>query len=84
MQIAHQAFQALVEDVSVDLGRGNVGVPKQRLHHAQVGAVVQEVAGEGVAQHVRAHLRRSQSGGSGQCLELAGEVLAGEMAAAAE
>ena len=54
MQVAHHALQPLVEHVGVDLRRRDVGMAEQLLHDAQVGAVLQEVAGEGVAQHVRA------------------------------
>ena len=38
---------------------------EQGLHHAQVGAVLQEMTGEGVAQDVRADLRRFQAGCGG-------------------
>src|SRR4030065_105299 len=37
----------------INLGGGNVRVAEQELHDAQVGAVVQQVRGEGVAQRVR-------------------------------
>src|SRR3954449_2774997 len=70
--------------MGVDLRRGDVGVAEQSLYHAQVGAVVQEMARECVPQHVRAHLRRAQSGGAGERLELAREMLAGQMSALAE
>ena len=84
MQIAHQALQPLFQHMGIDLRGGNIGVAEQRLHHAQIGAVVQEVAGEGVAQHVRADLRGAQPGGGGERLEFAREMLAGEVAALAE
>ncbi len=35
---------------------------EQLLHDAQIGAVLQEMAGEGVAQHVRRDLRRGDAG----------------------
>ena len=54
MQVADEAFQPLFQHVGIDLCGGNVGVAEQRLHNAQVGAVMQEMAGESVAQHVRA------------------------------
>ena len=54
VQIAHQAFQALLQHVSINLRGRNIGVAEQRLHHAQVGAVVEKMAGKSVAQHVRA------------------------------
>ena len=41
----------------VDLRCRNIGMAEQGLHHAEIGAILQEVAGKGMAQHVRAHLR---------------------------
>jgi len=46
--------QARGRDVGVDLRGSDVGMAEKRLHDAEIGAVVQEVAGEGVAEHVRA------------------------------
>src|SRR5215831_14301150 len=40
--------------VSVDLRRRQICVPQHRLHHAEVGAALDEVGGEGVAELVRA------------------------------
>ena len=54
MQVAHQALQALLDHMGIDLRGRNIGVAEQRLHDAQIRAVVQQVAGKGVAQHVRA------------------------------
>jgi hypothetical protein len=48
-----QLLEPLAGDMGVDLRRRDVGVAEQQLHHAQVGAVVQQVGGEGMAQHVR-------------------------------
>ena len=84
VQIAHQALEPLLQHMGVDLRGRDVGVAEQRLHDAQVGAVVQQVAGEGVAQHMRAHLLGAQAGGAGERLEVAGEMLAGEVPALAE
>src|SRR5215217_7516803 len=42
MQIAHQAFEPLFKHVRVNLRGGNVGVAEQRLHYAEVGAIVQK------------------------------------------
>src|SRR5262249_37302209 len=52
VQVAHEALQPLLDDVGVNLRRGNVRVAEQSLDDAQVGAVVQKVAREGVPQHV--------------------------------
>src|SRR4029079_14484370 len=84
VQVAHQALEAFLQHMGVDLRRGDVGVAEQGLYHAQVGAVVQEMARERVPQHVRTHLRRAQSGGACERLELARELLAGQMPGLAE
>ena len=47
-----QFLEPLPGNVGVDLGSGDVAVSQQHLHHAQVGAVVEQVGGEGVAQDV--------------------------------
>src|SRR4029077_20800556 len=70
--------------MGVDLRRGDVGVAEQSLYHAQVGAVVQEMASERVPQHVRTHLRRAQSDGAGERLALASETRTGKMSSIAE
>jgi hypothetical protein len=46
----HQVPQPRVEDMGVDLGRGDIGMAQQRLDRAQIGAVLQQMRGEGVAQ----------------------------------
>ena len=48
-----QPLQPLARDVGVDRRRRDVGMAEQHLHRAQVGAVVQQVRREGVAQRVR-------------------------------
>jgi hypothetical protein len=44
---------AVLRDVRINLGRGHVGVPEQRLHAAQIRAAGQQVRGERVAQLMR-------------------------------
>ena len=46
----------------VDLRRGDIGMAEHELHAAQVGAALEQVAGEGVAQHVRRDARRIDAG----------------------
>ena len=48
-----QLLQPLARDVRVDLRGRDVGMAEQQLHDAQIGAVVEEVRRERVAQHVR-------------------------------
>ena len=44
-----EAFDA---DVGIDLGGGKAGVAKELLYRFEVGAAIEEVGGEGVAQSV--------------------------------
>lgn len=53
MMLAMQLLQPFARDVGIDLRGGNVGMPQQHLHHAQIGAVVEQMGGKSVAQHVR-------------------------------
>jgi hypothetical protein len=53
MMFGVQRLQSFLGDVGVNLCGGDVGMPEQHLHHAQIGAVVEQVGGEGVAQRVR-------------------------------
>ena len=48
------ALRRAESKVGVDLGGGNVGVAKQKLHTAQIGAVLHHVRGATVPQAVRA------------------------------
>src|SRR5215831_11176277 len=84
MQVAHQALQPLLDHMGVDLGRGDIGVAEQGLHDAQVRAVVQEVAGEGVAQHVWRNQARLEPRGCGKLLQVAGKMLPRQMSTLAE
>ena len=54
VQIADEAFQPFFEHMGIDLRGRNVGVAEECLHHAQIRTVMQQVAGKGVAQYVRA------------------------------
>ena len=53
MGCLYQLAQSVAEDVRVNLGRGDVGMTQHLLDAAQIGAVVEQMAGEGMAQHVR-------------------------------
>lgn len=46
-------FQAFLVDVSVDLGRGDIGMAEEFLNDPQICAVFEEVSREGMAEQVR-------------------------------
>ena len=75
MQIAHHRLGALIEHVGVDLRRRDVGMAEQILNDAQVRAILQQMTGEGVAKHVRAHARGRNSRCCGDSLEITREGL---------
>ena len=47
-----QPAQPRALHVGIDLGRRDIGVPQHLLHASQVGAVIEQMAGERVAQHM--------------------------------
>jgi hypothetical protein len=47
------ALETLLVDVGVNLGGRNIGVAEHLLDHTEIGAVAQQVRGEGVAEQVR-------------------------------
>ena len=53
--LEHQLLQPLFEHVRIDLRGRDIGMAQQLLHRAQVGAAIEQMAGEGVAQDVRRH-----------------------------
>src|ERR1700742_1957987 len=63
MQIPHHRLGAFVEYVRIDLGRRNIGMAEQVLYDTKIGAVLQEMAGEGMAERVGGGLR---GGGGGR------------------
>ena len=52
MRFSMRFLQTRDADVSVDLGRGQAGVAEHFLHGAEVGAAVEQVRGEGMAELV--------------------------------
>ena len=46
------ASQPVAGDMGVDLGRGDVGVAQHLLDGAQIRPAIQQMGGEGVAQHM--------------------------------
>jgi hypothetical protein len=68
VQVAHQALQALFQYVSIDLRRRNIRMTQKGLYHAQIGAIVQKVAGKSVAKYVGADLVGTKAGRARQAL----------------
>src|SRR4051794_17648914 len=56
MEAIVERFEPLLVDVSIDLGGRYVGVAEHGLHRAEIGAVLQQMGGEAVAQDVRRDL----------------------------
>ncbi len=59
-------------------------MPQEFLHDPQVSSILEKVAREGMAQHVRADPVGSKAGGCGDSLEIPREGLAGERAGRAD
>ena len=69
--------------MGIDLRRRNIGVAEQFLHDAQIRAVLQKMAREGMAEHMWADPRGADPRGGGAGLEVAGESVAREVPARA-
>ena len=76
-----QILEAGPGDMGIDLGGRQVAVAEQHLHHPQVGAMVEQVGGEGVAQGVRRN-RRTDRRHLRVMLDAMPEGLAGHLFAA--
>jgi hypothetical protein len=59
---ANHLRQSLLGDMGVDLSGGDVGMAEQGLNHAQIGAAIQKVRGEGVAKDMRTDSARIDAG----------------------
>jgi hypothetical protein len=53
MMLRMQRLQAFTRDMGVDGGGGNIGMTQQHLHSPQIGTMVQQMRGKGMAQGVR-------------------------------
>lgn len=53
MMFSMELFQPLARNVGIDLRGRNVGVAQQHLYDAQIGAMVEKMRSERVAQHMR-------------------------------
>ncbi len=53
MMLADKFMQSFLQHMRIDLRRGYVGMAKQLLHGAQIGPVLQQMAGKGVTKDMR-------------------------------
>ena len=65
MEFVMDCGEAVGVDVGVDFGGADVGMAQHFLNDAQVGAVGEQVAGEGVAQRVRVDILMDAGAGGG-------------------
>ena len=63
MEFFVDGAEAVLVDVGVDLGGGDVGMAEHILDDSEVGAVVEEVGGEAVAELVGMDFLGEASGG---------------------
>src|SRR5579883_2613886 len=77
---ADHALKPLARDMGIDLGCGDIRVPKHLLNRPEVGAMIDQMGREGMTQDVRAHADRIDAGDGGTLLEELGEALPGQMA----
>src|ERR1700730_12106563 len=69
--------------MGIDLRRRYIGMAEQFLHHPQISAIMQKMACEGMTKNMRTDARGGNASRGGAGLEIAGESLAGKMAARA-
>ena len=60
--LLHEPPQAFLDHMGVDLRGRDVGMAEKLLHGAQISTPLQEMAGEGVAQHMRRQTRGIEPG----------------------
>ena len=79
MMLLDQTPEPLLDDMGVDLRRRDVGMAEQLLHGAQIGAALEQMAGEGVTEHMRRDARRLDPRFQSERLELLAEALPRQM-----
>src|SRR6266851_7855966 len=79
MLVLHQRSQLFWNDMGVNLGRRDVCMAQHELHATQIGAGLQQMTGEGVAQHVRRDARGIDASGQRRFLQELGKTLTCEM-----
>ncbi len=77
--VGDQRREPVLQHVGVDLRGRDVGVAEQFLDDAQIRAVGEKVAREGVAEHVGRDLGGGNAEPGRECLEIAPEGLPGHV-----
>ena len=79
MALEHDLFQAFLQNVRVNFGRGNVRVPQKLLDCSQIRPPIEKVAGEGVAQDMRRNALGIKASGFSQRLQFEAQMLPRQM-----
>ena len=66
MVLVHQRTQALFQHMGVYLRCRYIGMAQKLLHRSQIRAAFEQMAGEGMAQHMRRDAARIETGGEGE------------------
>ena len=56
--LTHQPMQPFFQNMGIDLRCGNIGMTQKLLYRAQIRAILQKMAGEGMAHHMGRDLGR--------------------------
>ena len=75
-----ERLQPFLQDMRIDLRRRNVSMPEQLLHRSEIGAAIEQMAGEGMPQHVRRDAVRTDARLIGNLFQVLREALSGHMA----
>ncbi len=78
--LVDQFLQLFIEHMRVDLRGRNVRMAQKFLHGAEVGAVLQQVAGKGVAEHMWRDGSGGNAGAGGERFQVTGKDLARQIA----
>jgi hypothetical protein len=68
MVLLDEPSEPFLDDVGVNLGRGDIGMAEKLLHGAQIRAPLEQMAGKSVAEHMRGDARRLDPGRSSERL----------------
>src|SRR5881227_3024361 len=79
MRRLDQPAQPLALHMRINLRRRDIGMSEHLLHASEIGAVIEQMAGKGMAQHMGRQPCRVEAGGEGELLEHLAATLPGQM-----